>query len=236
MRLLLIRHGESSNNRLQADTGTDAGRVPDPDLTELGRRQARKLADAFAAGRLPRPDVLLASPMKRAIATAAVLADAVDLPVTVDTALFEVNGVYEGRYVGHATAGTPHPGSPASVLRALSPRLDLPSDVDEAGWYRRPFETPAMARHRAGQAVAALRTRFGATDDLVAIVCHEWIIQFLLRSLLDWPADPDGGLPVWFDVNNTGHVLVRPSVDPDHDLAIGWINRTDHLDADELTT
>jgi 2,3-bisphosphoglycerate-dependent phosphoglycerate mutase len=236
MRLLLIRHGESANNRLQVDTGSGAGRVPDPDLTELGARQADRLAAAFASGRLPRPRVLLASPMRRAVATAGAVGAALDLPVTVDTDLFEVNGVYLGEYRGHQTVGTPHPGSPASALRLLSPRLELPADVDESGWYRRPFETPVDAWARAVAVVADLRRRADGTDDLVAVVCHEWIIQYLLRALCDWPPEPDGSLPIWFEVNNTGHVLVGPGAAPDNRMIVRWVNRLDHLAADEITT
>lgn len=236
MRLLLIRHGESANNRLQADTGSGAGRVPDPDLTERGRRQAARLAAAFASGVLPRPRVLVSSPMKRAVATAAALGDALDLPISVDAGPYEVNGVYLGEYRGHETVGTPHPGSPASALRLLSSRLELPPEVDETGWYRRPFETPDAAWTRARALVADLRRRSDGSDDLIGVVCHEWIIQYLLRALCDWPPEADGSLPVWLEVNNTGHVLLEPGAHADHRLVVRWVNRLDHLAADDITT
>jgi 2,3-bisphosphoglycerate-dependent phosphoglycerate mutase len=84
--------------------------------------------------------------------------------------------------------------------------------------------------------VADLRRRADGTDDLVAVVCHEWIIQYLLRALCDWPPEPDGSLPIWFEVNNTGHVLVGPGAGPDNRMMVRWVNRLDHLATDEITT
>ncbi|NEM83779.1 histidine phosphatase family protein, partial [Escherichia coli] len=45
MHLLLIRHGQSENNAFasQSVETYQQGRKPDPELTELGRRQAQAL-------------------------------------------------------------------------------------------------------------------------------------------------------------------------------------------------
>lgn len=53
----------------------------DPDLTDRGRTQAARLA--AAARRWPRPTELVVSPMKRALATAAAVAEALDIAPTV---------------------------------------------------------------------------------------------------------------------------------------------------------
>ncbi len=56
MRLFLIRHGESANNFLMQDTGYDhymRSRHVDPPLTELGERQAARLAEHLAANGHP---------------------------------------------------------------------------------------------------------------------------------------------------------------------------------------
>ena len=45
MHLFFIRHGQSANNVLWERTGNNRGRVEDPELTEMGRKQARLLAD-----------------------------------------------------------------------------------------------------------------------------------------------------------------------------------------------
>jgi 2,3-bisphosphoglycerate-dependent phosphoglycerate mutase len=50
MTLYLIRHAQSTNNDLYDRTGSSLGRVEDPELTSLGVRQARILADYLAEG------------------------------------------------------------------------------------------------------------------------------------------------------------------------------------------
>jgi len=79
--LLLIRHGESEGN---AGTSTD----PDCSLTDLGRQQARGLAE-----RLARLDlsgfVGLTSPYRRAVQTAREITDATGLAFEEDDAIRE---------------------------------------------------------------------------------------------------------------------------------------------------
>ncbi len=45
MHLYIIRHGQSTNNRLYLETGNDQGRVYDPELSDLGQRQAKCLGE-----------------------------------------------------------------------------------------------------------------------------------------------------------------------------------------------
>ena len=67
--LLLVRHGETDSNR----RGHLLGRA-DPPLTPTGWEQARTLAT-----RLPRPDVVVSSPLLRARQTAAVFGGEVNV-------------------------------------------------------------------------------------------------------------------------------------------------------------
>ena len=67
--LLLVRHGETSPNV----DGLLLGRMDAP-LTERGEAQARALA-----GVLPRPDMVVSSPLGRAVATAAVFSSHVEV-------------------------------------------------------------------------------------------------------------------------------------------------------------
>ena len=70
MRLILVRHGQSQNNQVYAETGGDLGRYPDPKLTDLGRIQAERVAAALASDTVPwRGTHLYASLMLRAIPT-----------------------------------------------------------------------------------------------------------------------------------------------------------------------
>ena len=67
--LLLVRHGETEANRM----GQYLGRA-DPPMTSRGRAQASRLASLF-----PRPDVIVASPLRRAIDTAKQLGASVEI-------------------------------------------------------------------------------------------------------------------------------------------------------------
>lgn len=67
--LILVRHGQSAAN----EAGLLLGRVDSP-LTELGRRQAERLAAALAT-----PARVIASPLTRALATAAAFGQPVEL-------------------------------------------------------------------------------------------------------------------------------------------------------------
>jgi bisphosphoglycerate-dependent phosphoglycerate mutase len=48
MQLYIIRHGQSVNNALWSTTGSNENRVEDPELTEMGKRQAELVADYLA--------------------------------------------------------------------------------------------------------------------------------------------------------------------------------------------
>lgn len=73
MRLLLIRHGQSVGNAERRLQGR--GEFP---LTERGIAQSQRLAQRLAA--FP-PDVLYSSPVRRALTTAHILGQALNLPV-----------------------------------------------------------------------------------------------------------------------------------------------------------
>lgn len=204
MRFVLIRHGQSGNNELYERTAGEAGRDPDTVLTDLGRRQARSLADWVAAGGLPwKLTELRCSLMTRAIQTAVPIADALDLPVVADVDLFECVGPYDLLPDGSRVS---HPGSARDELIRLSPRLELPSVVGADGWWHSPVEdTKSAYVERASRVVDGLRAT-KPEDAVVALVTHGWFTQFLLRVLLD--IDDMGG---WFTVDNTGVTLLQPS-------------------------
>jgi broad specificity phosphatase PhoE len=85
--LLLVRHGETEINR----SGRYLGRA-DPLMTAHGRAQAARLAEL-----LPRPDVVVTSPLRRAIDTATYLG----APIELDERWIELDyGPYDLRSVG----------------------------------------------------------------------------------------------------------------------------------------
>jgi broad specificity phosphatase PhoE len=85
-----VRHGRTEGNVRRILVGrTD---IP---LDELGYRQASAVADHVSS--LPRPDVIVASPLLRARQTAHAIAERLALPVEVDPDIAELNfGEYEG--------------------------------------------------------------------------------------------------------------------------------------------
>ena len=91
-RVHVVRHGEVHN-----PTGVLYGRLPGFHLSERGRAQAAAVAD-FLADR----DVVavIASPLQRALETAAPIAARRDLPVDTDPDLIESANFFEGRRIG----------------------------------------------------------------------------------------------------------------------------------------
>jgi broad specificity phosphatase PhoE len=91
MRLLLIRHAQSTEN-VVGILGSD---VPGPVLTDLGEEQAAAIPDALSDEKI---DAIYTSTMQRTGLTAAPLAARLGLPVQALADLGEISaGEYEGR-------------------------------------------------------------------------------------------------------------------------------------------
>lgn len=183
MRFVLIRHGQSTNNALWAETGDDTGREVDTRLTALGESQATALAAYALSPGLPW-DVthLYASPMARAVQTAAPLAEALDLPLALNQDLFEVGGPYDL----HQDSGeqVAHPGSGSGVIAALSDRVRLPDWLTEDGWWRGEVEREREVYvARADRLISSLR-EVHDRDAVVGLVSHGWFGNVLLGRLL----------------------------------------------------
>lgn len=87
--LYVARHGQTIWNAQNKVCG-----ITDVELTALGREQAKALA-AVVAGR--NIDVIISSPLKRAVETSKIVSDLCNIPVLVDERLIEQNyGIYEG--------------------------------------------------------------------------------------------------------------------------------------------
>jgi len=90
MRLVLVRHGESTWNL----EGRFQGQL-DPPLSKLGVRQAAAVARRLA--RADRPATVVSSPLIRARRTAEIIASACELPLETDDRLREIShGQWEG--------------------------------------------------------------------------------------------------------------------------------------------
>lgn len=158
MHLYFIRHGQSTNNALWAQNQSRDGRSEDPELTEVGERQAALLARSLGreAPMAEAPpynpkDVggfnithLYCSPMIRAINTAMYIAEALDLQPSVWRDVHEVGGIFledveSGRPVGL-------PGRTRAYFPERYPELMLSDDLGTDGWWNRPFEAREVQR------------------------------------------------------------------------------------------
>lgn len=228
MHLLLIRHGQSENNANAAKSveAYRQGRKPDPELTELGRHQAEALG-AWIGSVSPRPTKLYSSPMMRTIQTAAPVAEALDMPITVSDLIFERPGPVE--IVDGAETG--HPGSPLSTLSAITDRAVFPETITEEGWREARIETAAEAADRAGRIAEWVREAHD-DDDCIALVAHGAIGSMLLLHLIaprlaaDLRNYPIGSEPHWVGLQNTATSMIE--LHP-NGYEVHWINRVDHL-------
>ncbi len=238
MQLYFIRHAQSANNRLYDETGTWNGRDSDPELTELGHEQAKRLAEhvACANGETARRDYvnrggfgfthLYSSLMVRALTTASYLSAALNLPLVVWEDLHEVGGIFvideeTGEHIGQ-------PGKPRSELAARFPQAQLPETLGEDGWWNRSHEAADQQARRARRFVYDLIERHGGADVRVAVVSHGGFYNFVLAELLGIQADNG----FWFSINNTG--ITRFNFDPEG-IGLAYANRLEHLPTELIT-
>ncbi|EWY40587.1 phosphoglycerate mutase [Skermanella stibiiresistens SB22] len=118
--MILIRHGQSEFNAAFAIERVDPGLV-DPGLTDLGRTQALAAATELSERGLRR---LIASPYTRALQTASIIAEILELPIEVQPILGE-----------HAFFMCDI-GSPRSELEKRWPHLEF-DHVPEIWWPER---------------------------------------------------------------------------------------------------
>ena len=115
--IVFLRHAESAWNAVFSRTRVDPG-LPDPPLTEEGRRQAEAVAGRLAETGVAR---LFASPYRRTLETASIIAGRLGLPI-------EVEPLVRERFAFSCDIGTP-----ASELRRNWPELDL-DGLPEIWW------------------------------------------------------------------------------------------------------
>lgn len=155
MQLLLVRHA--------LPLRSEPGQGSDPDLSEEGIEQAKRLPDALAHFPIVR---LLSSPQRRAIQTAQPVADALGLTVEVDERLAE----YDRDLPHYIPIEQIAKENPQELERLMSGRL--PSGVDEEAFMARIFAA-------VDDAVAA-----ADREDTVAVFSHGGVINALLHRVL----------------------------------------------------
>lgn len=170
MDVLLIRHGDP-------DYANDA-------LTELGRRQASRLAAHLADAGITR---IYASPMGRAQQTMRYTADALGVePVTLSW-LHELNGCYDGEHWCWSLRG--------------AEALSSPEVPEVSNWHQLPPYGPHMKpiQDELGRQFDAFLAGLGYVRDglryrveqpngeVLALFCHGGLTLTLLSYLFSWP-------------------------------------------------
>jgi 2,3-bisphosphoglycerate-dependent phosphoglycerate mutase len=240
MHLYFIRHAQSENNALWTKTGAQVGRNADPELTDLGWKQARRVAEFIANGHLrggtAHPEKLgfgithlYSSLMIRAICTGHKISQAVRVPLVAWEDVHEEGGIFlEDEATGErrGLSGCTH-----DYLSERFPGLVVPDTLAEQdGWWNhRPFEPPEDRLPRARRFLAELLERHGDRDDRVAVVSHGGFYNLLVHAILNLPED--SGL--WFLMNNTAVSYFRFS--ENNRVLVGFMNRTDFLAPDLIT-
>jgi len=248
MQLVLVRHGQSDNNvsyltavarHQEQNADPVAGsmtfdgvyaRVPDPELTALGHRQAAALGRALRTATPPPfvPTHLYASPTLRAVATARPLSEATGLPIRLQPDAYEVGGIWD---TDPATGGgLPLPGARLADLVRVGGTVQAPPDLFPAegepwdGGFEPNLEDALPRARRVLTALLSTHRR----DDVVVLVSHQFFAQFLLAAALGWDSPP------WrrFRVDNTGHLSLRMEFG---ETSAEWVNRVDHLDPADVT-
>jgi probable phosphoglycerate mutase len=171
--LLLVRHGQTSWNAEGRWQGHG-----DPGLSELGRRQALETAEALRTAPEPAWNLVVASDLERARATAEILAEALRLEVEVDARLRELDvGGWTGLTRAEIDARDPE------TLRAFE--TGEPSIRPGGG------ESRVQIRIRTRDCVRSLIERFAGRR--LIVVTHLGVIRALVPG-----AEPDNAsrLPV----------------------------------------
>ncbi|MFN8450935.1 MAG: histidine phosphatase family protein [Anaerolineae bacterium] len=241
MQLFIIRHGQSANNVLE----DESLRSYDPPLTDLGKQQADRLAQALAASHDSRFNAgsgfsgdlgangfaithLYCSAMYRSLQTAAPVARALGLKPEIWLDVHEQGGMYldqDGGKVGY-------PGKTRPEILGEFPDYVLPETITDAGWYdvTRGYEEMHTGAGRAIKVAMELRRRAaGEYRDLrIAIITHGTFIDLMLKAFM-------GQLPnrqYYFSHYNTG--ITRLDITAEYVL-IRYVDRIDHLPPDLIT-
>lgn len=179
MNLFLVRHAQSANN-----AKPEHERVEDPGLTEMGFRQADHLASAVVELQLDR---LITSPFRRTLETTASIVKSTSLVPEIWVDLHEQGGCYAGY---HEATVVGRPGMTRSEIARDFPHFQLPSELDEQGWWRsRPYESFYDAIARAQRLLNRAQAELPGKAKRVAFIMHADFKMLLMGQIDNRPLD-----------------------------------------------
>jgi broad specificity phosphatase PhoE len=192
VQLLLIRHA--------LPLRSEPGQGSDPDLSEAGIEQAKRLPDALARFPITR---IVSSPQRRSVQTAQPVADALGLTVDIDDRLAEYDRDL-AHYIPIEQIAAEFPQEMERLARG-----HLPSSVDEAAFLT-----------RINAAIRDLVTA-GEHEETVAVFSHGGVINGLLHDILGTEKI------LCFNVDYAG--VSRLLSSRDGNLYVASVNGTEHV-------
>jgi Fructose-2,6-bisphosphatase len=192
VQILVVRHA--------LPLRSEPGQGSDPDLSEAGHEQARRLPDALKRFRIRR---LVSSPQRRAIQTAQPVADAFGLPVEVDERFAE----YDRDLTHYIPIEEIAKENPAELQRLIDGHL--PSGVD-----------PEAFKARISAATADLIAS-AEHEDTVAVFSHGGVINVMLHQILG----TERMLSFPIDYTSVTRILVSRT----GRIGVVTVNSTDHV-------
>lgn len=180
-RVLFCRHGEGYHNLKDADGGLSALQIPDAELTERGKVEARGIFAALPSGRLDfKPDIVLVSPLWRTLQTCtlamAARHDRHTCPVVAMEEVREHNNLNKCNHRRPIQSAhlTTFPEVDFSGIDAHGP----PPESEWAEPYKVAF---GLIRLRAERALQAIDAR---PEERIAVFCHATFMRALLSQVL----------------------------------------------------
>ena len=184
IQLTFVRHGRSSAD----DENVFESRY-DSELSEVGRRQATDLAKNWEHDEARRYDVIVTSPLKRASATADILAQFLKAPVIQNELLLEIDA---GKLCGMDKEEGLRQYPPPQFANPYD-RIVMGSGESEAQLYSR--------------ALLAIENILNMKRSKYLVVAHGMILNAILRSMFGIPI-PVNRNGVSFRFGDTGYMDV----------------------------
>ncbi|MBW7883043.1 MAG: histidine phosphatase family protein [Caldilineaceae bacterium] len=245
MRVLLVRHGESTNNQLANQRSYDEyirNRSHEPELTPAGRQQAEQLAAYMGALQATAQDetgrgasvterpvtAIYTSPMLRAMQTAAPLAGTLGMSPEVWVEIHEHGGLFTGDPRNGEVVS--YPGLSRAQIAARFRAFSLPPQVTESGWWSGGYEEMSACTVRAQRVAQTLRHWAPARpDDVLLLVTHGTFMDQLIKALLGVNGDSA------FYFNHINTAISRIDFLDNGFVAIRYLNRAPHLTPVQFT-
>ena len=203
MKIFIIRHAESDNNKNWFFNHDDTNRSNDPAISDLGKKQADCLR-AFLQDHLEEFDFtrIYISPFLRTLQTAAFFHHLYDVPKVVWKPIHENGGCVDNNIeTGEWTGAS---GMGRSEIVAKFPHFEVSDEIDESGWWNRPVPEPRGERgNRAQQVIMKLTQKFEKTNEHIALVSHGGFHPNIINALIGINS-PNDSYRYWFEAQNTG--------------------------------